>query len=101
MEAKGGLKGTMNFHNETYSENLELSLYGAVGGYWINVWGPYEFGQSLKGEGYFGMYYVKETMTLFLNVGGSSTFENARDLNFWEFSAMVGAKVSVPSLLTK
>ncbi|MBF9016440.1 MULTISPECIES: tetratricopeptide repeat protein [unclassified Oceanispirochaeta] len=100
LEAKGGLRATLNFHNETYTENIELSLYGAAGGYWVNVWGEEEMAQSLKAESYFGLYYVKETMTLFLNVGGSSTFKNAKDLNFWEFSAMVGAKVNVPSLLT-
>jgi tetratricopeptide (TPR) repeat protein len=100
LEAKGGLRGTMNFHNETYTENLELSLYGAMGGYWINVWGDGDLANSLKAESYLGIYYVKETMTLFLNVGGSSTFKNELDLYFWEFSAMLGARFNVPSLLT-
>ncbi|MDC7232045.1 MAG: tetratricopeptide repeat protein [Spirochaetales bacterium] len=100
LEAKGGLRGTVNFHNETYTENLELSLFGAVGGYFVNVWGNGDMAKSLKAESYFGMYYVKETMTLYLNIGGSSTFQNAQDLNFWEFSATLGARVSVPSLLT-
>lgn len=100
LETKGGLRGTVNFHNDTYTENLEISLYGAMGGYWVNAWGQEDLIQSLKAESYLGFYYVKETMTLFLNVGGSSTFKNGKDLNFWEFSALLGTRISVPSLLT-
>ena len=37
MELKGGLRGTINFHNSDYTRNLEMSLYGAVGGYWVDV----------------------------------------------------------------
>ena len=101
MELKGGLRGTINFHNSDYTRNLEMSLYGAVGGYWVDVLDQGEnLSTSLKAESYFSVYYVKEIMMLYLNIGGSTTFKNAQDLNFWEFSAELGARISVPSLLT-
>jgi len=100
FEAKGGLRGTVNFHNRDYSEALELSLYGAAGGYWTDLLKQDNKTTSLKVESVFSLYYVKETMTFFMNIGGSSTYDENQDLSFWEFSALIGARISVPSLLT-
>jgi tetratricopeptide (TPR) repeat protein len=101
LEAKGGLRGTVNFHNDDYSEALEISLFGAAGGYWTDIIKQEDESQSqlLKVEGMFSLYYVKETMTLFFLMSGNSSFDNA-DLRFWEFAATIGARISVPSLLT-
>jgi len=101
LEAKGGLRGTVNFHKPDYSEALELSLYGSAGGYWMNLLKQENRTQSLKMEGMFSLYYVKETMTLFLNIGGNGTIDENNNLSFWEFSTLIGARINVPSLLAK
>jgi tetratricopeptide (TPR) repeat protein len=101
LEAKGGLRGTINFHNEEYTEALEISLFGAAGGYWTDIIQRDDPTQSMKMEGLFSLSYVKQTMTLYFLLSGNGTF-NTEDsaLNFWEFAATVGARISVPSLLT-
>ena len=100
MEMKGGLQASVNFHNDTYSEALEFSLFAGAGGYWTDVTDGEDLTSSLKVEGLFSVFYVKETMTLFCNVGGNQTYLDGSELNFWEFSATLGGKFAVPSLLT-
>ena len=100
MEVKGGLRASVNFHNETYSEALEFSLFAGAGSYWTDVIDGDDPTDSIKVEGLFSVFYVKETMTLFLNIGGNQTYLDGKDLNFWEFSATLGGKFAIPSLLT-
>ncbi len=100
IEMKGGLQASVNFHNETYSEALEFSLFAGAGSYLTDVIDGDDPTSSVKVEGLFSVFYVKETMTLFLNVGGNQTYLDGSDLNFWEFSATLGGRFAVPSLLT-
>ena len=95
-EVKGGLRGTLGVHNAQYTESAEISLWGSGGSYWSAGGDP-----SLKVEGQFSAYYVKETMMLYLLVGGYGTFDEglAEDPLFWELSATLGCRINVPSLL--
>ncbi len=99
LEAKGGLRGSVNFHNAAYTEALELSLFGSIGGYWTDVVRQEDLTDAVKLEGLFSLYYVRETMTFFLNISGNGTFNEKQGLSFWEFSALLGARVTIPSLL--
>lgn len=100
MEVKGGLQASVNFHNDTYSEALEFSIFAGAGSYREDVIDGDDPQSSVKVEGLFSVFYVKETMTLFLNVGGNQTYLDGSELNFWEFSATLGGRFAVPSLLT-
>lgn len=65
MEAKGGLKAAWNTHNPEYTESLEVSLFGSVGGYWSGTMNY----PAVKTEGLFSVYYVKDAMMLYLTMG--------------------------------
>ncbi len=96
FELKGGLRGTLGVHNASYTENLELSLYGSGGSYWSGGGDP-----SLKLEGQFSVYYVKDTMMLYLIAGTNGTFTDgiSEAPGYWEVSATLGCRLNVPSLL--
>ena len=99
MEAKGGLRGTMSFHNAAYTENLEMSLWGSGGGYWTDQ--EDTASPALKLEGQFSVYYVKNDMTLYMMMGANGTFDEgiSAAAQYWELSATLGCRVNVPSLL--
>ncbi len=96
FELKGGLRGSLGFHNSSWTENLEISLYGSGGAYWAEGNDP-----ALKVEGLFSLYYVKDSLMLYLITGANGTFPDGagQDPEFWEVSATLGCKVNVPSLL--
>ena len=96
FELKGGLRGTVGFHNSSWTENLEISLYGSGGAYWADGEDP-----SLKVEGQVSLYYVKDSMMLYLITGSNGTFSDglSEDPGFWEVSATLGCRFNVPSLL--
>jgi len=102
FEAKGGLRGTLSFHNKDYSESAEFSLWGSGGGYWTDILDQENVIQAVKLEGQFSAYYVKNAMMFYLIVGGNGTFNEglSEPAGFWEFSASLGCRVNVPSLLT-
>ena len=83
-------------HNAQYTESAEISLWGSAGSYRSAGGDP-----ALKVEGQLSAYYVKETMMLYLLIGGYGTYDEglADDPMFWELSATLGCKVNVPSLL--
>ena len=96
FELKGGLRGTLGFHNASYTENLELSLYGSGGSYWAGRGDP-----SMKLEGQLSLYYVKDSMMLYLIAGTNGTFSEglSEDPGYWEVSATLGCRLNMPSFL--
>ncbi len=101
FEAKGGLRGTFNFHSDDYSRILELGLWGSAGGFWEEISSEREF--ALKTEGQISLYYSgNSNSSLYSTLYGSGSFRdgNFSDNKYWQFALSLGMKARMPSLLT-
>jgi tetratricopeptide (TPR) repeat protein len=98
LEAKIGLKNAVTLHNDDWSRILEISLWGAGGGYWTGA--PEAL---VKGEGLFSLVYSRWGGNLLLQgslyLAGSFDPGNGWENRYWQGAVKLGGTIKVPGLL--